>query len=155
MIICDRILDRLSSIDVFPRFNAQTGDNPITDYQGAARVTVDAQGKLLIDGVPLGDALNQYATPLFDQIGRTVHRLYFGTLLLLALVGIVLTARAWREGSLLWFVQICMTLVYIIFVPATRYRVPTDPMLFLFSAYTLVAAWGYWQARRLRRFYSC
>jgi hypothetical protein len=69
-----------------------------------------------------------------------VHSLYWGGLFLLGLAGIVLSARYWREVSLLWFVQISMTLVYVAFHPSTRYRVPTDPLMFLFSAYALVWA---------------
>jgi hypothetical protein len=36
--------------------------------------------------------------------------------------------------------------VYMFFHPSTRYRVPTDPMLFLFSAFAIV-----WIAGRLQR----
>ena|GEM_PF-5756723 len=43
---------------------------------------------------------------------------------LLALVGIALTLRRWREVSLLWLVQLNMTVMYIIFHPSTRYRAP-------------------------------
>ena len=70
-----------------------------------------------------------------------------GALLILALAGVWLSRWLWREVSLLWFVQLSMTLIYLIFHPSTRYRVPTDPMLFLFSAYALVMAARYWQMR--------
>jgi hypothetical protein len=104
---------------------------------------------MVLNGVPQGDPITVYSQPLFDQIGRTVHRLYFGGLLILALVGIALTTKAWRDVSLLWFTQICMTILYaVIFNPATRYRVPTDALLFMFSAYAIVAAW---EAIRQRR----
>jgi hypothetical protein len=77
--------------------------------------------------------------------------IYFGALLGLALVGIALTIKAWRQVSLLWLIQISMTLVYVIFIPATRYRVPTDPLLFLFSAYAVIALLGRLsESRRLR-----
>jgi len=83
-----------------------------------------------------------------------LHRFYFGGLLLLALVGIALTLSQWREVALLWFVQMGMTLIYIIFHPSTRYRAPTDPLLFLFAAYTVyrVSMWAVHQrARRSAR----
>ena len=73
---------------------------------------------------------------------RVIHRFYFGGLLLLALVGIALTLKRWRDVALLWFVQISMTIIYVVFHPSTRYRVPSDPLLFLFSAYTLLAIWN-------------
>ncbi|MEO8398033.1 MAG: hypothetical protein ABI700_33875, partial [Chloroflexota bacterium] len=69
-------------------------------------------------------------------------------LLALALVGVALTLKRWRDLALLWFVQISMTIMYVVFHPSTRYRVPSDPLLFLFSAYTLVWAWT--QVRHLR-----
>jgi hypothetical protein len=101
----------------------------------------DDAGNLTLGQLPPGDPVGAYSEPLFDQIGRTVHRLYFGGLLVLALVGVVVSRRYWREVSLLWFVQISMTVVYVAFHPSTRYRVPTDPMLFIFSAYAVV--WAY------------
>jgi hypothetical protein len=67
---------------------------------------------------------------------------------LLGLAGGLLALRRWRETALLWFAQISMTLVYLAFHPSTRYRVPTDPLWFLFSAYALVMLWGWWRGRR-------
>ena len=107
-----------------------------------------AGGELELGGLPPGDPVGAYSTLLFDQIGRTIHRFYYGGLFFLALAGIALTLRYWREVSLLWFVQISMTLVYVFFHPSTRYRVPTDPMLFLFSAYALVWVWGWYSNLR-------
>lgn len=43
-----------------------------------------------------------------------------------------------------------MTLVYIVFHPSTRYRAPTDPLLFRFSAYTLIWLVTRFAARRAR-----
>ncbi|MCY3944694.1 MAG: glycosyltransferase family 39 protein [Anaerolineaceae bacterium] len=100
------------------------------------------------DALPEGDPVNAYSSPLFDQIGRQVHRLYWGGLLLLALAGLVITRSRWREVSLLWLVQLSQTLVYVIYHPSTRYRAPTDPLLFLFSASALLAIWQWWQSRR-------
>jgi 4-amino-4-deoxy-L-arabinose transferase-like glycosyltransferase len=136
------------SIDVFPTRNPVSGMTPIVDYNGRVRMVTDPNGAIDLNGVPQNDPVAAYSQPLFDQIGRMIHRLYYGALFLLALVGIGLTRQHWRAVSLLWFVQICMTVVYVVFIPATRYRVPTDPMLFLFSAQTLVAAWEYVRARR-------
>jgi hypothetical protein len=98
--------------------------------------------------LPPGDPVGAYSTPLFDQIGRTVHRFYWGGLFLLGLLGIVVTAKQWRGVSLLWFIQISMTVMYVVFHPSTRYRVPTDPYWFIFSAAALVWLWERWQARR-------
>jgi hypothetical protein len=84
------------------------------------------------------DPVTRYSEPLFERLGRTVHVLSWGPLLLLGLLGTALTARGWRDVSLLWFVQLAMTLVYVAIHPSTRYRAPGDPLLFLLSASALV-----------------
>ncbi|MEO0597503.1 MAG: hypothetical protein AAF126_15455, partial [Chloroflexota bacterium] len=73
-----------------------------------------------------------------DTLGRPVHVGYFGAMLFFALMGFLLSLRYWREVSWLWFVQISFTFMYVLFHSSTRYRVPTDPMLFIFSAYGLL-----------------
>lgn len=138
------------SIDITPRYNPTTGEAPIADYAGVINAEIDEAGRLTLSGLPTDDPVNVYSQPLFDQVGRVVHRYYYGALFFLALAGVALTARRWREVSLLWFVQIAMTVVYLIFHPSTRYRAPTDPMLFLFSAYTVVALYIWLKARTRR-----
>lgn len=78
---------------------------------------------------------------LFALVGRSLHLGYFGGLWLLAMVGAVLAWRDWRDASLLFFVQISQTAAYLLFHPSTRYRSPTDPLLFVFSALALVWLW--------------
>ncbi|MCB9455472.1 MAG: hypothetical protein H6671_05760 [Anaerolineaceae bacterium] len=136
------------SIDITPRLNPVDGQLPRLDYQGNPIVEEGTGGELELGGLPPGDPVGAYSSPLFDQIGRTVHRFYWGGLFLIGLVGIVLSWRQWREVSLLWFAQISMTLVYVAFHPSTRYRVPTDPLWFVFSAYALLWVWHWWMQRR-------
>lgn len=138
------------SIDIAPRLNPSEGVLPRVDYQGNVIPETDEQGNLQLGQLPPGDPVAAYSTPLFDQIGRPIHMLYWGSLFLLGLLGIGLTVRQWRTASLLWFVQISMMLIYMIFHPSTRYRVPTDPLLFLFSAYAMVWLWQWWEKRRKR-----
>ncbi len=129
------------SIDIAPRKNPVNGTVPRLDYQGNAIPETDAQGQLELGQLPPGDPVGEYSGTLFDKVGRPIHMIYWGGLLLLGLVGIGLTWRQWRDISLLWFVQISMMVMYIIFHPSTRYRVPTDPLMFLFSAFTLIWLW--------------
>jgi 4-amino-4-deoxy-L-arabinose transferase-like glycosyltransferase len=129
------------SVEIFPRVNPLPGERPRLDYQGDAVREVTPEGDLELGGLPPGDPVGAYSEPLFDVIGRVIHRYYFGGLFVLGLAGMVLSWRGWRDVSLLWLVQISMTFVYVLFHPSTRYRVPTDPLLFLFSAYTLVYVW--------------
>lgn len=136
------------SIDITPRLNPVEGKLPPLNYDGTPIVEEGAEGTddLALGGLPPGDPVGAYSTPTFDA-GRIVHRFYFGALFVLAVVGVIVSARYWREVSLLWFVQISMTLVYVAFHPSTRYRVPTDPLLFVFSAYALVWLWAWWRER--------
>lgn len=136
------------SIDVAPRLNPVEGQVPRLDYQGSVIAETGAGGELQLGGLPPGDPVGAYSQPLFDQIGRAAHRVYWGGLLLLGILGAALSIRQWRDVSLLWFVQLSMTLMYLIFHPSTRYRAPSDPLLFLFSAYALVWAWERWTQRR-------
>ncbi len=137
------------SINIFPTKNPVSGSSPISDYSGTARVTLGSQGDIVVDGIPENDALNVYSQSLFDTVGRDIHIIFFGSLLILALFGIFLTIPYWRDVSLIWIIQITMTIAYVIFSgPTTRYRVPTDPLLFLFSAYTILHVIAYVRTQR-------
>jgi len=139
------------SIDIAPRYNPRPNERLGLDEAGNFIIRqVDDADQLLTQGA--NDPVTQYETPLFEQIGRTVHRFYWGGLFLLGIVGIALTLRQWRDVSLLWFVQISMTAVYVFFHPSTRYRAPTDPLWFLFSAYAILWAWEWWRARHSQPF---
>lgn len=134
------------SIDVAPARNPTEGE--IARFDPFNEVLAEqAEDDLLLGGLPPGDAVGVYSSSLFDQVGRTVHRFYYGGLFFLALLGAALTLPHWRAMSLLWLVQIAMTIAYVLFHPATRYRAPTDPLLFAFSAAALVLIWE-WRAAR-------
>lgn len=123
------------SIDITPRENPLPGQSFALADDGSLIVVdnPDAQKQDI-------ETITLYSDSLFDRIGRPVHQLYFGTLLVLAVIGQVLTLPQWRTVSLLIFLQLSMTIMYMLFHPSTRYRVPTDPLLFTFSAYTLLVA---------------
>lgn len=126
------------SIDIFPRLNPTASEVPLPDYRGETQVIESPDGSIELTGVPPNDPTLMYDRDEFSW-GRVIHRLYFGGLLILAVIGVVLTWRQWREMSLLWIIQISMTFAYVaLFHPSTRYRVPSDPALFIFSAVTLV-----------------
>lgn len=131
------------SVDIWP------GNNPPAGAAANAVVADCAAGIVSLPTVSADDPTRVYDDSAAAQLFRVVHRWYFGGLLLLALAGLALTRRRWRAISLLWFVQISMTLVYVLYHPNTRYRAPTDPLLFLFSASALLALWRRWRARRL------
>ena len=123
---------------------------PLKNLRAGERLRLSDTGEVLVitdqgsqTGVTAANAAYEDDS-LFNVIGRTVHILYFGGLWLLAIIGAWLSRHQWRAVSLLWFVQISQTVLYLIFHPSTRYRSPTDPLLFVFSAYVIV----WWVARR-------
>jgi hypothetical protein len=137
------------SIDIFPTRNPVTGGRPLENYQGTVRTEIDDKGEIQVTGVPENDPLNVYASSLFDRVGRLVHVIYFGSLLALAVVGLALTRRHWREVSFIWCIQIAMTVIYVIASgPSTRYRVPTDSLLFMLAAFTLTTLYDTLRIRR-------
>lgn len=140
------------SIEIAPLRNPVAGETPRVDYRGDVPASITPDGTLALGELPPGDPVGAYSSPLFDQIGRGVHRLYFGGLLAVALIGFVLSWRFARRAWLIWLVQIVNTISYVIFHPSTRYRVPTDPLLFTLAAYALVvtalALYTRWRSRR-------
>jgi 4-amino-4-deoxy-L-arabinose transferase-like glycosyltransferase len=135
------------SIDVAPARNPTAGEAPRIDYQGDTVRQTDNQGDLQITGLPPGDPVDVYSESLFNVVGRLLHRVYYGGLFVLALVGCIVTRRQWRMVSLIWLVQFGMMFSYVLFHPATRYRAPTDPLLFALSACALVWLWAWWRRR--------
>ena len=125
---------------------------PTKNLRLGERLHVSDAGELLIltgDGEHAGvSAANAaYAEDgIFNQVGRPLHLLYFGGMWLLALGGLWLSRRQWRMTSLLVFVMMSQTAVYLAFHPSTRYRSPTDPLLFLFSAVAVVWIWERWRS---------
>jgi 4-amino-4-deoxy-L-arabinose transferase-like glycosyltransferase len=131
------------SVDIAPLRNPVEGEQLLVNYDGTVAASTDASGDLALTDLPSGDPVGAYSSSLFDQVGRLVHRLYFGGLLALAFIGFVLSWRFPRPAALIWLIQIINTLTYVIFHPSTRYRVPTDPLLFSLSAYAfiVIALW--------------
>jgi 4-amino-4-deoxy-L-arabinose transferase-like glycosyltransferase len=134
------------SIDIFPRYNPTAGPDPDSAQIGDSTITISETGEVMITGLPEGDPVTAYSTGEF-QAGRVIHRFYFGGLLFLALIGVLLTRKQWRDVSLLWLIQLSMTAAYVLFHPSTRYRVPTDPYLFMFSAAAVVLVWRWVRMR--------
>lgn len=86
------------------------------------------------------DAVLQFNSRSF-QAARVVHVLYFGPLLLLGIVGLVLGWRDKRPVGPLVAVLVAITLAYLVFHPSTRYRSPADPFVFILSAYAVTRLW--------------
>lgn len=126
------------SIPIAPRYNPQFGE--VWELSETGDLVIrDSENNIV--GVTASNV--SYNETLLDTLGRPVHVLYFGGLFGLGLMGMIFALWQWRLVTLLWIAQISMTVTYLLFHPSTRYRVPTDPLLFLFSAYALlmIAQW--------------
>jgi hypothetical protein len=125
------------SIPIAPLYNPQPGEQwDLRDHDGGFELVILSADD---DKIGLSAANTTYDSGLMATVGRPLHTLYFGAALLLAIAGIVVGLR--REASAVWLiiaVQLSMTITYMVFHPSTRYRSPTDPMLFLLTAYVLV-----------------
>ena len=130
------------SVDIQPSRNP-----PVSAAGGAVDEDCEA-GVIAVTTIGADDPTRVYDDSAAAQAFRLVHRYWFGSLLTLALAGLVITRRRWRELSLLWLTLLSMTLVYVVYHPGTRYRAPTDPLLFLFSASALLAILRRWSATK-------
>ena len=131
---------------VTPLNNLRQGEKLAVDEAGAV-VIVSGEGSHI--GVSAANAAYQDDS-LFNVIGRRVHIVYFGGLWLLAVAGVWLSRSQWRALSLLVFAQASQTVMYLLFHPSTRYRSPTDPLLFVLSAYAVVWVVEWWRGRRIQ-----
>ncbi|MCY3782001.1 MAG: glycosyltransferase family 39 protein [Chloroflexi bacterium] len=130
---------------VTPRRNLRAGEKLSVDDDGGVVILTDAGSHV---GVSAANAAYQ-EEGLFNVVGRRLHLVYFGLAWLLAVAGAWLSRRDWRMLSLLVIAQVSQTLVYLVFHPSTRYRSPTDPLLFVFSSYSLLWLVTWWRARRV------
>ncbi len=130
---------------------------PLNNLRVGEKLTVDDNGEVVIitgDGSHIGVSAANAAyqdDSLFNVIGRRAHIVYFGGLWLFAIAGLWLSRCQWRALSLLVFVQVSQTGMYLLFHPSTRYRSPTDPLLFVFSAYAVLWLVEWWRGRQTRQ----
>ena len=127
---------------------------PLNNLRQGERLTIGASGQVVVvqgDGSHIGVTAANAAyqdDSLFAVAGRVAHGLYFGGLLALALAGAWMSRRNWRALYLLYAVQLSQTVMYLLFHPSTRYRSPTDPLLFVFSALAIMRLLAWWNRRR-------
>jgi glycosyltransferase involved in cell wall biosynthesis len=127
----------LWSIDITPNINPASGASAGLPAGVVSAIDND-RGQLILGGLSPRDGVAEYSRPLFDRLGRVVHRIYWGSLFLCGVIGVGLTWRRWRDVSLVWTVPIALTVTYVVFHPSTRYRAPGDPAWFLFASAALV-----------------
>ena len=134
------------NVQVTPLQNLREGERLHIDEAGAVVILDDAGSHRGLSAANAAYAEDR----LFNELGRALHVLYFGGLWLLAVAGLYLSRREWRGLSLLLFVQLSQTGMYLLFHPSTRYRSPTDPLLFVFSAVALLWLLESWRDKRSR-----
>lgn len=112
-----------------------------SDFAGWLRLT-GRKTMLLLNAVELGDTEDQYtyemSSPVLAWPGTVWH---FGVLLPLAMAGVVLTARQWRQLALLYAITLVYAASVVAFFIFARYRLPLAPPLMLFASAALVHAW--------------
>jgi 4-amino-4-deoxy-L-arabinose transferase-like glycosyltransferase len=89
----------------------------------------------------------QFWTPVPDMVTNRgsaastailwISILSYSPALLLGLTGLLLSRRSWRTLLPIYAYFATFTLVYSVFLPTTRYRLPLDFFLVIFSAYAL------------------
>jgi glycosyltransferase involved in cell wall biosynthesis len=124
------------SIDVSPRVNPSPDGPPAAP--GLVTAHVDRGGGVYLTGVSPDEPVAMYARPLFDSVGRSVHKLYWGSLFTLGIVGVLLSLKRWQSVALALCPAMALTIVYVVTHPSTRYRAPGDPGWFLFAAVALL-----------------
>lgn len=115
------------SLGITPRHNPSGGDELVVPgTAGTGPLEVEA-------------GVAAYSGPLFERVGRRLHRLTWGLALVLAVVGAVSWPRRRRQVALVVAVELALTAFYVVFHPSTRYRLPGDPLVLVLSAAGVVA----------------
>src|SRR5581483_4386827 len=92
--------------------------------------------KFLLYWSPLPDAVHSGGS-YEGRSASWIAALSYLPVLVLGIIGIVLSGRYWRELLPIYGYFAVFMSVYSIFMPTTRYRLPLDFFLIIFSAYTL------------------
>lgn len=90
--------------------------------------------KLLALFSPVPDAVSSQGS----ELQLLVSLLTYGPILVLGLLGLAKTRRRWRDLFPIHAYLCTLVVVYSIFLPATRYRLPIDCFLVLFASHWLV-----------------
>lgn len=96
----------------------------------------------LINAYEVPDAEDIYFHMEYSPVLRTLGKiLHFGVLAPLAVLGVLLTWKRWREVWLLHALLVTLALSILAFYVMARYRLPMTPILILFAGVGLVEAW--------------
>lgn len=93
---------------------------------------------------PRPDAVSN--TESYGGAARWIAILSYTPVLVLGVIGIALSRGRWRELLPVYAYFAVFTGMYSVFLPTTRYRLPLDFFLVIFSAYALTTLWGRWTA---------
>jgi 4-amino-4-deoxy-L-arabinose transferase-like glycosyltransferase len=89
---------------------------------------------------PTPDAVHQ--GPEYGGAARAViAAATYVPMLLLALGGLIITRNQWRRLAPIYLYVVTFVVPYAVFIPATRYRLPIDFILIMFSAEALFRGW--------------
>jgi 4-amino-4-deoxy-L-arabinose transferase-like glycosyltransferase len=135
-----RQLSNVEKVLEFDRANWQHGLDFARESPGRfALLTLRKFGDLWS---PTPDALHQgpeYGGALRDVVAWVTYI----PMLLLAVVGLIITRNQWRRLVPVYLYVVTFVVPYAVFIPATRYRLPIDFILIMFSAEALFRAWTF------------
>ena len=77
----------------------------------------------------------------FEKIRNLIALISYTPVLLLAIGGFVKSIGSWRRLMPIYLYCFTFSMIYSIFLPATRYRLPLDFFLIFFAAYMLFIIW--------------
>ncbi|MCX5658206.1 MAG: tetratricopeptide repeat protein [Planctomycetota bacterium] len=112
-------------------------------------VLMGRKAMLVFNAVEIGDTEDQYTYSdeswLLRGLGMPLH---FGTIVPLAVAGLVLTRQSWRRSWPLLGMALAYAASVAIFYVFARYRFPLTPFLLLYAAGVGVEGWRAVRARR-------
>lgn len=90
-----------------------------------------------------------FKSPPAEGLGKNlVYTLSYGPLLALAAVGLIISARRWRDLWLFYLLFLEFTASYSLFITVSRHRKPLDAYLAVFAACAACACWRWIRCRR-------
>jgi 4-amino-4-deoxy-L-arabinose transferase-like glycosyltransferase len=122
----------------------------ILDQPAAWLELLRVKAALFVSGYEIPDVEDYYVVKRFSPVLR-LPLLAYAALLPLALAGMVLFIRRWRDLFFLYGFALVNALSVIMFYVFSRYRLPSIPPLFAFAAGFLAAAWDWLRARAWAR----
>lgn len=134
-----------------PAILASQNDVEITNQLlklGLQNVRNEPQRFVFVTLARLRELFTFWPTADSGRLANLLRGLSFGWLAPLALVGLIANLRRWRTLAPIYLFLLIHTGIYAISWTMIRYRMPMEPFLIMFGAYTLEQGYAHWVAAR-------